>query len=92
MIKINHYAANATSVTCGETTVFFSYQTVVAIHHYKFQVKTKRRYSNTTSRHMTKMGVNNYAPLPDAEFDRLVESLTITSPQLSSILPESFNG
>lgn len=80
MIDIHHYGANCVSLHNNTVSIYMSYKTVVAIGTKDFRVRVDHFYSNTTSRHLTKMGVNHYKPIPLEEFKELVDSITITMP------------
>jgi hypothetical protein len=77
MISVTHYGANCIRVQADNASIYFSYQTVVAIATENFRFRADHFYSTTTSRHMNKMGVSNYTPIPLTDFKELVESISI---------------
>jgi hypothetical protein len=73
-IKANPIGPNQTEVRIGDKTLFFSYQTLVALNNgYKF-FRTNERYSVTTSKHINRwLDGANAESIPQADLERMAE-------------------
>lgn len=78
IVSANNFGSNGAffSVTLDNKELFFSYATLVAVNapgHGQF--KTNERFSSTTSRHMTRMGVGGYTEIDQEELEQLAVSV-----------------
>jgi hypothetical protein len=66
--------ANMTEVDFGDVTVLFSYKTPVALRNNMTgnMLKTAKRWSNTTSRHISQWGAKDAPTKPQEYFDTLM--------------------
>ena len=62
------------SVTIAGKELFFSYATLVAVSSAQGQFKTSTKFSTTTTKHMSKMGVGGFQELSQEELERLAAS------------------
>lgn len=74
-LSINRVNGNATIVTAGDRTWYFSYGTCVAFEHLTdngvVRVRRESNYSVTTAKHMNAMGVKDWKKLDDTSFERV---------------------
>ena len=68
---INRINPNATVITAGERTWYFSYQTCVAYRVADKQFRRDRNYSVTTAKHLNYMGVADWPRVDDATFEKI---------------------
>lgn len=73
--KLKIIANNATKVTIGNITLYFSYETCVAFSCANGQFKTEKRYSQTTSKHLGLFGAKEFIPCPEEEFNSLLNNI-----------------
>jgi len=74
--KLKIVYANATEICVNGITLYFSYETCVAFSGPSGSYKTATKYSKTTSKHKTLMGVNSFTELEESAFiKRLTEEL-----------------
>jgi len=78
--NLKQIAANLTEVTQGQITLYFSYQTVIAIHDGRKLYLSENVYSKTTGRHINTIAVmygrDRTSPrMPRAEFDSLLDAI-----------------
>jgi len=76
---------NLTEVTQGQTTLYFSYQTVIAAHDGRKLYLSENVYSKTTGKHIntiaTMYGRDRTASrMPRAEFDALLDAIFDNGP------------
>lgn len=64
-------APNCATVVIGSTRLFFSYDILVGFQGNSpsgfVSVRTNKYYSNTTSRHLTKLGIKDWQQVTEAE-------------------------
>lgn len=79
-LSIQRINPNATILTIGSRTWYFSYQTCVAywdgtsfagVDPHKGMIRRQSNYSPTTAKHMSYMGVSEWPKVDDATFERL---------------------
>lgn len=70
---LKQLANNCCKVVSGKKTYYFSYEECVAYEDEFNTVKLDKKFSATTSRHLGKMGVKDFTPIPEDYF------LTFTS-------------
>jgi len=64
-IQLEPMGANMTKLVIGPAILFFSYETLVAANINGECVKTAERFSNTTTRHISKFGAGMWPPHPN---------------------------
>jgi hypothetical protein len=82
--KLKIIASNATEVTIGNTTLYFSYETCVAFSCPSGNFKTEKRYSQTTSKHLGFFGAKEFTPCSDEVFNSLLNDLFNKEPRINS--------
>jgi hypothetical protein len=76
-MKVRDIGSNMTELELGSTTVLFSYQTPVAAHiEGDGYIRTSRKWSVTTSRHINKWLASNRAQAPREVDQSVLDSLT----------------
>jgi len=77
-MKLTSIKANMTEIEIGDKTILFSYKTPVAYHQVGVgSFKTDKKWSNTTSRHITQWGKIHGLDFPNTvsqeELDNLIK-------------------
>lgn len=77
MAKLINYSKNANVFTNGEHIYYFSYETCVGYERHgatgdSVRVRLKNRWSNTTGRHINKMGIKDFPIVDEDEFQAIV--------------------
>jgi hypothetical protein len=73
--KLKIIASNATEVTIGNSTLYFSYETCVAFSCPSGRFKTEKRYSQTTSKHLGLFGAREFTECSEKCFDDILNDL-----------------
>jgi len=71
--KLKNIASNATEVTIGDITLYFSYETCVAFSCPAGNFKTEKKYSQTTSKHMGLFNVKEFMSCSEELFQALLK-------------------
>ena len=72
-MQLTPIASNMTEVETSEARILFSYRTPVAAYIFgEGYVKTEKKWSVTTSRHINKWGAKDAKEVPQARLDNLV--------------------
>lgn len=69
-IALKSPGANMTIIIIGETSLYFSYETCVAVWNTNGKWRRTPTYSKTTAGHMTKLGVKSWPQVDDSTFER----------------------
>lgn len=77
MIDVQHYGANALALYDGKTTLYFSYNTVVAFRTGDQRFQTNQSFSRTTDKHLKLMRVNTWPVMDEEDFKTVVSQLQI---------------
>jgi len=73
-LQLKPIASNMTELTVGNITILFSYQTpVAALLPSGRYVKTSKKWSPTTTKHVNKWLVGVFAPVEEVEQDFINE-------------------
>lgn len=76
-VQLSQYGPNATSVTVGGITFYFSYETCVAYHDIdEGWVISENIWSTTTGRHLNLMTPKTAKRVPHEDFKAALESIT----------------
>lgn len=73
--KLKIVYANATEVYVNGSTLYFSYETCVAFSGPSGSFKTATKYSKTTSKHKTLMGVTGFTELEESVFAEKLQQI-----------------
>lgn len=87
----DNYGVNAIQLELDQTTLYFSYNTIIAIHSYKHNLKTVRenKWSNTTGKHINHLKDRGFNQVDDNKFNNILDNLgleTFASNKLKDII------
>lgn len=76
MIRLTHHYTNAVEVKLTYyISLYFSYETLVAVRNGSQCVRTDVTHSKTTSKHMNLMGVSEFEKVSQRELEEIASNL-----------------
>ena len=60
MITHSQVATNLTITSIGKLNLYFSYSTLIALDHNNIRLRTNEVVSRTTTKHLKKLGIDDY--------------------------------
>lgn len=75
--KLRLLKANQTIVEFEKVSLYFSYETCVALRNYDTMqnLVTTQSYSRTTSKHINEMGAGNFTKVSPEEFAKVLQDI-----------------
>lgn len=70
---------DAREVRIGGVSLFFSYQTLIAVYTRDGGYRSDLQYSRTTSKHYREMDVDHLTQVPQEQLQRIAELALVTS-------------
>lgn len=83
MVNVINPVTNTTVVAIKDLRIYFSYETIVAVQYvlktHLVQKRTNVKYSKTTSRHLSQLGVATWDQISHEGLEQMIETYLKTA-------------